>query len=746
MIPDVFNQLAADAHKALHQHHLNDALYIIDLLLKDVHHQEALYDCQQLGDNYAHMLQFIASGGQDEDCETMRGQMIEAALRLTIIAEREYRLQNGNGHYCEMWRKLCDLGENLESLTFELLHAPLCSTSREALLDLLFYAIWTSAPLSDRTARNLHESFLQMTETEQCTITSALTLALQEYTDRNKLLLLIQLLDAPSERPSDNLSDSPSDSPSDSVRVRALMGLTLCAQTHAEDTRLCTEATRLMAEKYGQRQDIQKIASYLNFSFLICLQTQSAHEKMQNDILPNFMKIAKNGRVELGFDEDGEIKLDLPSEDSREKRQIMGTMKDFVNMQQDGIDMNANNMRTLRNLPFFKELPHWFLPFDKNRTEIAAYLGAKDDEETASLFGEMIRFTGGSDCDTDRYSTTLMVMKHMGNEIKESLRSLSQIVKQKGEEALRQRAIAEGWGATGSDIKILCRKYMQQLYRVFTMWPQSKEWVNPFANSANWLDNCMIRPAIYNNRDTLHLLSDFLIKYENYREAEAYLNRLVQLEGSDASTLRSAAYCKQQQGKFGTALTLYNEADILEPEHSWTLSQMQLCYAHLDRQEQRLDCLLQLEKIEPENVKVISETGLCLMQLQRWHEASQRFFRLELEDRNIVASQRAIAWCSLQQRKLEQALRYYRKLMDSPSARWQDYLNAAHTTWLMGDTPGAISLYRGYIQRYLTDDPKITDALTPFNESANLLLSLGKTQHEIDLMHDILAPLTPEGE
>lgn len=721
MIPDVFNQLAADAHKALHQHHLNDALYIIDLLLKDVHHQEALYDCQQLGDNYAHMLQFIASGGQDEDCETMRGQMIEAALRLTIIAEREYRLQNGNGHYCEMWRKLCDLGENLESLTFELLHAPLYSTSREELLDLLFYAIWTSAPLSDRTARNLHEGFLQMTETEQCTLTSALTLALQEYTDRNKLLLLIHQLDAPS----------------DSVRVRALMGLTLCAQTHAEDSRLCTEATRLMVEKYGQRQDIQKIASYLNLSFLICLQTQSAHEKMTSDILPNFMKIAKNGRVNLGLDEDGEIKLDLPSEDSREKRQIMGSMKDFFNMQKDGIDLNANNMRTIRDLPFFKELPHWFLPFDKNRTEITTYLGTKD-EETARLFGDMIRFTGGSDCDTDRYSNTLMVMKYMGKEIKESMRSLSQIVKRNGEENIHQFTGVEGWGGTNSDIKMLCRKYLQQLYRVFTMWPQSNDWASPFTDSANWLDNCMIRPAIYNNRETLHLLSDFLIKYENYREAEAYLNRLVQLEGSDASTLRSAAYCKQQQGKFGTALTLYNEADILEPEHSWTLSQMQLCYAHLDRQEQRLDCLLQLEKLEPENVKVISETGLCLMQLQRWHEASQRFFRLELEDRNIVASQRAIAWCSLQQGKLEQALRYYRKLMDSPSSQWQDYLNAAHTTWLMGDTPGAISLYRGYIQRYLTDDPKITDALTPFNESANLLLSLGKSQHEIDLMHDIL--------
>lgn len=688
----------------------------------DVRHSEALDACQQLKGNYTRMLQFISSGGADENSQAMRGKMMETALRLLIVAEREYRLINEDTTYVKACRRTQELQETPASLATKLLQAPPYTAEREALLDSLFYAIWTSSPLDEKTMAPVADTLVQLTETEQATLTSALTLSLVEYVDGCKISMLLRLLD--SEKPV--------------VKVRALTGIVLCAMVHTEDMELHQELIQTLTQEYLQRDDIQGILPLLNLSFLLCLQTKSAHEKMENDILPGFMKMAKDGRVNLGFNEDGEVSMDIPLEDSKERKEIRNHMKAFIDMHRDGIDMNASTMLTMRRLPFFQELTHWFLPFDKKRTEISGMMGGQD-EVLSDLMGQMGKMSGSGDCDTDRYSSTIVFFQHMDPKTKQEIASAAREIKEDG--LLFPGFVRVSDQTTQedtTDMKHHCRRYMQQLYRVFHMWPTCKEWQNPFLQSANWLENPILCHALENNRKSLHTLTDFLVKYHNYQEAEAYLNRLVKLEGSDADTLRSAAYCKQQQGHFGAAITLYTQADLLCPDHSWTLAQMQLCYAQLDRHEQRLDCLLQLEQLEPENAKVISETCLCLMQLQRWQEASQRFFRLELEGRRTVPSRRAIAWCSLQQGKYEQALRYYQLLLDSTSARWQDYLNAGHATWMQGNTSQAIALYREYIKHYLTDDPKITDALTPFNADTQLLLTLGRTQHEIDLMHDIL--------
>jgi len=721
LTPEVFIQLAEDAHKALHQHHLHDALYLIHMLLKDVQLTVALNDCQQLEDSYHSMLQFVITGGKDEHSKDMRSQMLESAMRLLIVAERTYRLQNDHSEYVAQQKQQEENGDTLEQLTERYLSTPTHTQEREGLLDQLFYAIWTSAPFNDGDAQQMLALFSESTDTEKCTLVSALGLSLIEYIDNQKVQLLMLLLD------SNDIT----------IKTRALTGIVFCSMIHTEDLQLYHNTFQQLENNYLLREDIQELTAQLNQAFLISLQTQSAREKLEKDILPSFMKMAKDGRVELGFSEDGDINLDIPMEHAKDQEKIMGTMREFIDMQRDGIDMNANTMLTMRNLDFFKVLPHWFLPFDMKRTELRGLIGT-EDEETATMLNGIANMAGSGDCDTDRYSTAIMVMTHMSKDLKESLTNIAKTIKNEGADLEMPSFMVRNEIDGGNTAKDVCRRYLQQLYRVFTAWYKYQEWPNPFQKNANWLKNPILTLALQDNQKALHLLADYFIKYKCYQEAESYLNRLVQLEGSDAETLRSAAYCKQQQGHFGGALTLYCQADLLMPEHPWTLAQMQLCYAHLERHEQRLDCLLQLEQLEPENAKVITETGLCLMQLKRWQDASQRFYRLELEGRRVIPSQRAIAWCSLQQGKVEQALKYYHILFETPSSRWQDYLNAGHAAWIMGDTAKAVELYRGYIKRYLTDDPKITDALTPFNQDNALLLSLGKEQHEIDLMHDIL--------
>ena len=701
----------------MHRHHLHDALYLIKLLLKDMQLSGILDDCLLLEENYRRMLDFISKGGKDEDSHAMRSLMLENALKQLIVSEREYRLQNSPDElFSSTAHKLSSEGEKLETIMEHFCEETPGTTAREEWLDKLFYAIWTSGPLSSGEGIILQETIDQSTETEQCTIVSALSMGLQEYCDKEKLCILLHYLDCQQEK----------------VKIRAVMGIVLCSLHHPEDIQLLPAISQALTQEYLLRDDIQLIVEYLNLAFLLCLQTQQAREKIQNDILPNFMKMAKDGRIELGFNEAGEIDLATEDVSPKESKELRSNMKEFFDMQRDGIDMNANNMLATRNLPFFKELPHWFLPFDKNRTEL--HDGQDKGKKDIYAFIEQMNSMAGGECDTDRYSTAMIMLKHMGKEMKDTIKHMLHVMNEGGEP---QKIISIST-PTQDSTKTRCRNYMQQLYRVFTMHPNSKEWHNPFRFTTNWLQNPILSCALAHNREALHHLSDFLVKYKNYKEAEDYLNQLVKLEGCDAEIFRYAAYCKQQQGHFGAAIPLYCQADILDPNHSWTLEQMQLCYAQTDQQEKRLECLLQLEQLEPDNAKFIIETGLCLIQLKQWQEASQRFFRLELEERHVIPSQRAIAWCSLLQGKTEQALRYYGKIMATTAVRWQDYINAGHAAWVQGNTPKAIEYYKEYLRHYLTDDPKITDALTPFNKDNELLLSLGKKQHEIDIMHDII--------
>lgn len=716
--------MSEEAHKALHRHHLHDALYLINMLLKEVQLQNALGDCQQLEDSFNRMLEFLRNDGKDFNGAAQLGRMIMQALRLLILAEREYRLQNSNDLYSTNHRKLFAGDPGLQSLAEEFLRTAPLTQEREHLLDILFYYIWTSAPFRHQDEEWFTSLILESTETEQCLLVSALTFSLQEYPDSKKLHLLFHMLE----------EVHPGNIPlQETVKIRLVAGIILCSLMHESDTQLFTSHSNDIAARVLQRKDIQALVSHLNLAFLICQQTQSARERMEKDILPNFIKMAKDGRLEMGFDEEGDISIDIPMDQSRKRQEMKHHLQEFLDMHRDGIDMNAVNMMAMRSLPFFQQLPHWLLPFDKDRTEISSFTNGQSKKETP--LSSILDIVGASECDTDRYGTLLIFMKHIQGDTKDML---SQLIKVKGMDGEEITDLSQMNLKPEMTTKDLCRKYLQQLYRVFMMTPNHKEWRNPFTSSTNWLHNTLPGLALRDNLEGLHQMTDFLVKYKNYTEAEAYLNRLVQMEGCDAETLRTAAWCKQQQGHFGSAISLYLQADILQPDHSWTLAQMQLCYAQMDKHEQRLECLLQLEQLEPDNAKVITETGLCLIQLKRWQEAAQRFFRLELEERRIVPSQRAIAWCSLHQGKNEQALKYYRKVLDSTAARWQDYLNAGHTAWVMGNTSQAVDFYKGYISHYLTDDPKITDALSPFNEDNELLLSLGKQQYEIDLMHDII--------
>ena len=247
--------------------------------------------------------------------------------------------------------------------------------------------------------------------------------------------------------------------------------------------------------------------------------------------------------------------------------------------------------------------------------------------------------------------------------------------------------------------------------------------------------------GILKTPDYLREMASFLIKRECYQDAIDSIEELLKEETADAEMLQKMAFCHQQLGQPSQAIYYYQQADLLNPDNEWILKQMYLCYSALGRYEQELECLKKMESINPGDARLISETGLCLMQLQRYEEAARRFYELEYKGERVLSSWRAIAWCNFKLKRLEQADKYYKKILQQEKTTWEDFLNAGHTAWCLGLTGEAIAHYQDYIRLFGTQKKDAAESpLRPFDDDREELTAQGIEPLDISLMRDILQP------
>ena len=339
----------------------------------------------------------------------------------------------------------------------------------------------------------------------------------------------------------------------------------------------------------------------------------------------------------------------------------------------------------------------------------------------------------GAFCDSDKYSLCMMF-----NQIPASQKEMmmSQIGTQIGghEETLKDAA------KESLDTVHIYRSCLQDLYRFYKLFPSHNQFNDPFRHDLLFTRHDVLGTMLKDSRYLADMAS-FLIRRECHQDAIEYLEEVLRHETADAETLQKVAFCYQHTGNPSKAIYYYQQADLLNPDNEWILKQMYLCHAALGRHELELGCLEKLVKINPGDARLISETGLCLMQLGRYEEAANRFYELEYKGERVLPSWRAIAWCNFKMGKLEQADKYYRKILQHDKATWEDYLNAGHTAWCRKQTPEAVALYLQYIERYRQKkNAEGASPLKPFDDDREELLQHGIPSLDIDLMHDLLQP------
>ena len=233
--------------------------------------------------------------------------------------------------------------------------------------------------------------------------------------------------------------------------------------------------------------------------------------------------------------------------------------------------------------------------------------------------------------------------------------------------------------------------------------------------------------------ELLITIADFHFRKEHPAEALELYKELIALNHANADIFQKAGYCLQKEKRYKEAIDAYLKADVLKPDHVWTIRHLATCYRQIRDFASALEYYKKVEAIQPESHNVLFYAGSCLAELERYEEALQYFFKLDFIESNCIKAWRAIGWCSFVNGKYEQAMKYYEKILTSkPLAA--DYLNAGHVAWRTGKIEKAAELYSKAALEY--GGQEIFREM--FGKDKETLVRQGISEKDIPLMMDLV--------
>ena len=278
------------------------------------------------------------------------------------------------------------------------------------------------------------------------------------------------------------------------------------------------------------------------------------------------------------------------------------------------------------------------------------------------------------------------------------------------------------------------RQYIQDLYRFFKLWRRHQEEEDIFHWSFNLWENPWLKD-VFSTEDIFKELADYLFQKDYLEEAYTLFQKLMTFGSKRTEVYQKAGYILQKQKRYADAIQHYQQADILSPDNVWTNKHLAQCYKLLGDMPKALEYYKKVEAAQPDNLNIALQIGQCLARMEQYVDALAYFYKVEYLEKNPDNARRAIAWCSFVSGKYKEALKYYQLLLEKPSSKAHDWMNAGHVYFVMHEIPLAIEHY----QQAQSFEKSHTVFLEKFNKDKNALLSLGLMEEDIQIMLDLLA-------
>ncbi|MEI6677714.1 MAG: tetratricopeptide repeat protein [Mariniphaga sp.] len=716
---------------------LKPAFDLIDQLISETALGEFRDEYITLEQNYKFMLKYTVEGINDPERQKIYDHLLIATfeltdrtfenLRMKFSQSVEYQKKRGFAkHY------ITNFGDFLKNLDNYSIQKELRSLPENTTVEngdtrseraehlqkifTLFYHFWFADRLTADETQFFH-SLLKSESVpfyEKSLIVTGLTLSLMRFFDEQKIILLFHAYEHPDEE----------------ISQRALIGLLIGIYFY--DQRMpffhgITGRLQILIEDSRFKLNFEKSI----LQFIRSKETEKIQRKLQDEILPEMIKLSPNLRNKLsiesflgeGLSDDKnpewkEILKDVPG--------LMGKMEELTELQMEGADVFLSSFSMLKQFPFFSELANWFFPFTPEHPEIINNPINKESGEDLA-FTQLI-MKSPMLCNSDKYSFFFSILNIPPDYKKMVSDSLKAETEQSDEIANDESFLAHNKKA-----EIIISQYTRDLYRFFKIHPQHDGFEDIFAWKFDFHHKYAFSKLLGEDLKIQRSIAEFNFAKNYFPEAADLFGLLLQ-GADDAEMLQKLAFCYQKMGDYEKALHFYLKADLFDQNKRWILKKIALCYRNLKKPAKALEYFKQAEILEPDNLSLHVSIGQCQMEMNLYDEALKSYYKVEYLSPGNKKIWRPIGWCSFLTGKVEQADKYFERLISDAPNKY-DLLNMGHVQWCLGNRKIALEFYKKSI-----NDPESSekDFMDAFDEDLPNLIKQGVDPADVPIMLDQL--------
>ena len=681
--------------------------------------------------SYQYMLQYMRQGVNDPERQKLYRQLLAETrelaeqARISLLDEvstHYYHALHKNkrnmaaGYGMSSWLKVLEpfpddmavcqlMPDNKQSLDSAL-------QRHEETAQYLFLTTWGNSGWTaeeEQEARMYLESEL-LPVNDLCLFTGAVLLSLMECFDPRKFSWL---LDAATHADTQ-------------VSQRALVIIAIVLHIHPNRLWLYPELEARLS-LLNEDGSFGKQLNRVYIQLLRSQETEKIDKKMREEIIPEMMKnVSIMRNMKYGFEENMDEDDRNPDwEKAFEESGLGDKIREMNELQLEGADVYMSTFAQLKSYPFFQNPHNWFYPFDMQHSGIIREFGLKPTGDNAIL---SLILQSGFFCNSDKYSLCF-TMAHIPQAQRNMM--LSQMTSQDLNE-LMDESKSSGLRQYAQRPDVISNQYIHDLYRFFKLSQRRHEFRDIFKEEIA-LHRIPALKDILRKPELLVTIADFHFRKEHPAEALGIYQEVIDMNYADADIFQKTGYCLQKEKRYKEAISAYRKADVLKPDHIWTIRHLATCYRQLRDFASALEYYRKVEAMQPENRNVTFFIGSCLAEQERYEEALQCFFKLDLMENDCIKAWRAIGWCSFVSGKSEQAMRYYEKVLAlKPIAT--DYLNAGHVALRLGNMEKAAELYG----KAASESGNRETFLDMFDKDKETLIKLGIDENDIPLIRDLV--------
>ena len=681
--------------------------------------------------SYQYMLQYMRQGVNDPERQKLYRQLLAETrelaeqARISLLDEvstHYYHALHKNKRNMEAGYGMSSWLKVLESFPDDMAVCQLMPDNKQSLdsalqrheetAQYLFLTTWGNSGWTaeeEREARMYLESEL-LPVNDLCLFTGAVLLSLMECFDPRKFSWL---LDAATHADTQ-------------VSQRALVIIAIVLHIHPSRLWLYPELEARLS-LLNEDGSFGKQLNRVYIQLLRSQETEKIDKKMREEIIPEMMKnVSIMCNMKYGFEENMDEDDRNPDwEKAFEESGLGDKIREMNELQLEGADVYMSTFAQLKSYPFFQNPHNWFYPFDMQHSGIIREFGLKPTGDNAIL---SLILQSGFFCNSDKYSLCF-TMAHIPQAQRNMM--LSQMTSQDLNE-LMDESKSSGLRQYAQRPDVISNQYIHDLYRFFKLSQRRHEFRDIFKEEIA-LHRIPALKDILRKPELLVTIADFHFRKEHPAEALGIYQEVIDMNYADADIFQKTGYCLQKEKRYKEAISAYRKADVLKPDHIWTIRHLATCYRQLRDFASALEYYRKVEAMQPENRNVTFFIGSCLAEQERYEEALQCFFKLDLMENDCIKAWRAIGWCSFVSGKSEQAMRYYEKVLAlKPIAT--DYLNAGHVALQLGNMEKAAELYG----KAASESGNRETFLDMFDKDKETLIKLGIDENDIPLIRDLV--------